>query len=311
MNTKPTTIRACFAAAVSAALLAGCSSNYAVIGPFPTRTGRNPWIGAPDEAGANLEVPAAPAAAGQAGESAATDGGPAVAPRTLKRFPCTQLAGTVRVRVDSTAMPWAADLAERGLSDLRDSLARNGFTIDWASESGREDVLVSVRAERKTTDRFGEFETHEADIRATVTVTALAGKVLGDRMFHVDGSRALGEAAADRALADAAVPLLRDWIGRTLSTESIGLAVETCSVSYDAADPEGNQRHARALLARVTSMDGVLDARIVAQDDWRGTVRFRFVYLPEKFPGGLLNAVVRSDPSLQYTPTTPTPRVVW
>ena len=292
---------ASLAAAALAALAAGCTSDFAVIGPFPTTTQGNPWIGAP----APVSAPA------QAAPAVAPADGAAAAPLPVKSFPCTRLESAVRVHVDVRALPYASDIAERALSGLRDTLSRRGFMLDWDAASGKEDVLVSVRADRRVADRFGEFETHEADVRATVTVPSLEGKVLGDEMFHAEGIRALGEAAADRALAEAAVPRLSAWMERTITPETIGVATETYAVAYGIDDPEGNQGHARALLARAASLDGVLEARIVSQDDWRGTVAFRFVYLAEKFPDGLVNAIVLTDPQLQYTPSEPAPKVAW
>lgn len=304
MKTKNKTMRIGFAVLAFSVLATGCTST---IGPWPGPSGGNPWVGRPV-----VGVPSAQAAdtgsvpSGSAGNPA-SGAGLGIAPMPEKFFPCTRVEESVRVRVDVRGMEYGADLAEREFSALRDTLAKRRFSLDWTADSGKEDVLVALRAARTVYDRFGEFEIHEGDIRATVTVPILDGRLVGDEKFEGRGERALGEAAADRSLADVLVPQVVKWVSETVTPEKIGIAVETYSIAYDSANPEKNQDHAQEFLRRIQSMDGVLEARILSQNDWCGVVQFRFVYLPAKFPGGLINKAVLTDFRLQLTPSVPTP----
>ena len=294
--------RALLPALAIAAFASGClDSVIGPIGPGPVTPERNPYIRQDSSGdggqsiGARRHESTSPTNAGREPDA--------------KRFPCIRVEETLRVHVDVANTPHGFSIAEEHLAALRDALARARFTQDWDAASDREDVLVALRASRTVADRFGEYEVHEGDIRVSVTVPVLSGKVVGDKLFHGKGARALGGDAADRALADVIVPHVVRWVRGNVTPETVGIAAEGYTIQYDGADPEENQRHAQAFLRRVQGMDGVLEARIVGQNDGRGSVSFRFVYLPAKFPGGLVNVAVLTDPLLQLSPSSGTPDI--
>ncbi len=119
----------------------------------------------------------------------------------------------LNVKVDFKGLKDASGISAIAASAVRDAVARYGYRVN---ADGKDDLALSASFVRETFDQSGGYIVFKGS--ASVRLASSVGDgVLYEKTFVAKGSRGLGEAAAERNLADALDVQLLKWLDETLA----------------------------------------------------------------------------------------------
>ncbi|NOY80844.1 MAG: hypothetical protein GXP31_07540 [Kiritimatiellaeota bacterium] len=224
---------------------------------------------------------------------------------TPQKAPATdtmmRVADADQLHVAVTASP-AANADERvaaGLAkDVTGALVKAGYSVDAKTP----DVAVSLTPEIREKDRLGSSHVFEGKVDAHAERVA-DRKILGQRVFKAGGRRELGRDKALDALTAALAPDVREWAVNVCRPGNVGLEARTVQVKLR-SKKVSDVRFAADFVRQVQGIDGVTSCKLAGQDYGKREMNFRVVYMPEKLPQGLLNAIA-DLPGLQLEPQAP------
>ncbi len=188
-----------------------------------------------------------------------------------------------------------ARVADRLEKDVTGALVNAGYSMDAEAP----DVTVSLTPEVREKDRLGSFRVFAGKVDARAERVA-DRKVLGQRAFKAEGRRELGEDKALDAWTDALAPEIRAWAVSVCTPRNVGLAARTVWVKLR-RKRVSDAAFATRFVQEVQGIAGVTSCKLVHQDYGKREMTFRIVYMPEKLPGGLLNAI-GTIPELKLEP---------
>ena len=233
--------------------------------------------------------------------------GPGPGPFTFIDFPVVLTDAQLRVVVDSVAADGAASsktLAGAMGAEACDTLAGAGFAVFLPVDAKDPEVKVAIKSAAPAFDREDDYVRFSGDVELLVTVPADGNRIIGDKGTLVRRSkRALGDAAALDNLREDMLPVLRDWLGKTITVEAVGLRSVTLQADFTKVkEPELEQRIA-TLVDAVSHLDGVRDARLVSRlplpNGTPGTrVTLRVLFRPVDVPEGIGTRLVAKRPDL-------------
>ena len=222
-------------------------------------------------------------------------------------FPIVLADAQLRVVVRSVAADddrSSKTLADAMGSDARDTLANAGFAVFDADSAKNPEVAVSIKSAAPAFDREDDYVRFSGNVEIVATVPADGNRVIGEKTTFVRrAKRALGDMAALDNLREDMVTPLRDWLGKTVTEEKVGLRSVTLQADFaNLKEPELEQR-ITALVDAAGHLDGVRDARVVSRlplpDGMPGLrVTLRVLFRPVDVPEGIATRLVAQRPDL-------------
>ena len=222
-------------------------------------------------------------------------------------FPIVLADAQLRVAVRSVAADQdqsSKTLADAMGSDARDTLANAGFAVFNADAAKDPEVAISIKSSAPAFDREDDYVRFKGNVEIVATVPADGNRIIGEKtMLERRAKRALGDMDALNNLREDMVLPLRDWLGKTVTQEKVGLSSVTLQADFaNLKEPELEQR-ITALVDATRHLEGVRDARVVSRlplpDGTPGLrVTLRVLFRPVDVPEGLATRLVAKRPDL-------------
>ena len=203
----------------------------------------------------------------------------------------------------------AADAKANGLAatmkaSAERDLASRGFDV---TSRAKPDSILSLAVSRRVAADLAEWRVCEGKVDARVT-DAATGTIVADTSISAKGERGLGVAKAEENLARALQGPLSGWLAKAMPARKIpvqevpqpvrSVMMVTLSPADSAADPGEVLAVQRRFMDAVGTHPGILSCRLAQEIPAQRAFVFRVEYLPEQFPGGLLNTLVLGCPRL-------------
>lgn len=201
-----------------------------------------------------------------------------------------QVPGHLNVKVVSDA---SGDEAEVVASDLITLVENDLVERKFKMTGGTADITVRLITKVDEYAAFGEYKVFEGDVRASA-IREYDGNPLGKQKFSERGDRKLGEKDALESLAEKLGKKVSPWIAKQTVADQLGIAAAEITVSWTAfSELFGRKRgdYARTFVKTVNkkNVPGVLFSELVSENNPARQQTFRVVYIPERFPEGLMN----------------------
>lgn len=165
------------------------------------------------------------------------------------------------------------------------------------------DLLVALAVKQTLFDKSGEFIVLEGEVDGSVTRLYDKRRLAYDRL-SARGKREMGMDKAVTSLANELSPSINAWIDKSFAAENIPISACVVNVRRTwmttfTPGSELNARYAASFVKTVSRMPGVLRCELVEEEPNDRRLSFRIVYLKEKYPFGLLNAVILANKDLR------------
>ena len=195
-------------------------------------------------------------------------------------------------------------LAEQLKGSAVSDLVARGFEVGSANAP---DYALALSASCNVAADLGDWRVYQGKVDANVTAET-NGAILAATSIAGTGERALGAQAAIASLASQLNGELSQWLAKTMVAAPIELPIEPqvehaqAMITILPADADEDQ--AKVLMVQRRFMDavaahtGIVSCRLVQEIPASQAFVFRVEYIPELFPGGLLNTLVLARPRL-------------
>lgn len=205
--------------------------------------------------------------------------------------------GAMNVKVSvSRADDGSAALADRVGSSIRSELARLGYTVDGV---GAANVELSAVVTRTPFDQLGEYSVFDGTVRLTARLVGTDERTLAETTIEEHGARGLGNAQAERKLADKLIPGVNAWLAKSLGTEALGLASESFTLYFaEQNDTAGDLSIGEVFRRAIAGLDGVRSVSIIASDTNKGCATFRVIYDKKVIRNSIVNVLFTEHPEL-------------
>lgn len=187
----------------------------------------------------------------------------------------------------------AAALAARLQSSAETTLIGNGFTI----AAKKPDVLMAMSVRQQTFDKSGNYYQLDGSVPSVkVVVPEDNARVVASGQFPIErGERVLGIEKAVASVGDKLVSKVDKWTAENVRPANFDLAAVTVVVKrntlfYKSKDPIYVAKFAE----RIAKVDGVRSCELVSGEVATRLWEFRIVYVKTKFPGGLVNTLIKT-----------------
>lgn len=202
-----------------------------------------------------------------------------------------------------------ADAGARRLSNMLKSaaesrLAARGFDV---SPTMPPDYTAAFSVSRREEAKLAEWLVYGGTVDARVT-DATTGRLVANTTLRAKGERGLGESKAEDSLGNVLAPMLAEWMIKTVPSRKIPVPapqtpnVAVMMLTLSPADPTEPQNDVlvaqRRFMDAVGRYPGIVSCRLAKEIPASRAFVFRVEYMPEQFPGGLLNTIVLDRPSL-------------
>ena len=167
--------------------------------------------------------------------------------------------------------------------ELSNRMAAYGYRVDTGAPA---DLEVGVSLETTWFDRSGNFLVGE--IAGQVDVRRSGdGRLIASGAETTRGQRVLDEGPATRAAATAFSRWAAGWLEPQLAPAKLGLAADDIEIQL--SSDSQMRDYASTFVSEVRQVPGVVDVRVVSQDNARRLLTFRVVYRSDDIPEGLYN----------------------
>lgn len=203
----------------------------------------------------------------------------------------------------------AADAKSGGLAaamkaSAERNLASRGYDV---ASKAKPDSVLALTVSRRETAELAEWRVFEGKVGARVTNGA-TGAIVADTAISAKGERGLGAAKAEENLARALDDQLARWLVKAMPARRVAVpstpqparaaVMLTISPADPAEKPEDVLVVQRRFMEAVGTHPGILSCRLAQEIPTRRAFVFKVEYLPDQFPGGLLNTLVLDRPRL-------------
>ncbi len=188
----------------------------------------------------------------------------------------------------------AAVVIDDAASAIRNALAKAGYVVDSPFPP---DVEVTVSASREVFDRTGEWYKLTGSLSLKTRILGGNPRTLAEKTVTKSGARGLGEAAAEKNLANALTAEAGEWVKASFTPEQVGLKVSTVELKLREKVVSADELKLQAEFCQTVNAEkGVRSARLIRQDAKTGTFTFRIVFDAEQFSDGFLNTLMVKHP---------------
>lgn len=196
------------------------------------------------------------------------------------RADAAHLNAALRMQSSGAFGPAAAAAVEQALAN---QLAAYGYRVEPGTPP---DLEVGVVLDTTWFDQSGNF--YVGEIQGQVEVRRSGDRrLIASGAESVRGQRVLDEGPAARAAASSFTRWASGWLEPQLAPAKLGLAADNIEIQLGSDFQVRN--YVPTFINEVRSVPGVIDVRVVEQDNARRLVTFRVVYRPDDMPEGLYN----------------------
>ena len=215
---------------------------------------------------------------------------------TDEKFERSPLSVFVEVGIPNDSSAASAEFVTGVASDLRAAFSDKFYKVVDAADAA--DVCVSVSASATAFDRELDYVRFDGVAKFVATLRG-CDRILAETEVRRRGERAMGDSPAVARLREAFGPAVREFTGKALAPERIGLRAETLSAVVRGKDDVEISQRIKALHDAILDLKGVRAATVARERvDGGERVTVRVVCETGRLSEGLRTALVAAHPEL-------------